>query len=117
MSDNGQAEADPAEAGFVEVAASEPENEPDKTGKQAIVPFRLATRQFVVGVVAMVGGFWLWPGDVVGWQARVAALLWLVASLALVAACFWVVVGLVDGQWNESGFRPRSWLTGNKKRR
>ena len=62
-------------------------------------------------------GIWLWPENETGWQARVAALLWLVAAIAVVGACFWVVVGLVDGQWRESGFRPSRWMAGNKKRR
>jgi len=99
---------------------TEPQSMDRTMDNRQVVPLRLARRQFLVAIVAALIGWWLWPGEVgevVGWQARLAALFWLFASIGLVGACFWVVVGLVDGQWSSSGFRPGRWMAGNKRRR
>ncbi len=79
--------------------------------------FRLAGRQIAVAIALALLGLWLWPGEASGWAARLAAIAWLLSSLALLAACFWLMVGIVDGQWKKSGFRPGAWLSGNKRRR
>ncbi len=83
--------------------------------------FRLAGRQLAAAAALTALGLWLWPhesaGASGGWAVRLAAIVWLIAALALVAACFWITVGLVDGQWKRSGFTPGRWLSGNKRRR
>lgn len=83
--------------------------------------FRLAGRQLLAAGALTAFGFWVWPGETTGdpngWAVRFAALAWLIAAIALVAACFWITVGLVNGQWNRSGFTPGRWLSSNRRRR
>lgn len=87
------------------------------SGDKPFSPFRLAARQLLAAAAFAVVGIWLWPGDATGWPATLAALSWIVGAVALIGACFWSMIGIVDGQWRRSGFRPGRWLTETRRRR